>query len=334
MGRGPTESYYRVLNEDYVEGTITCLKKDTIKKNINTNFPNILNIEPTNRCNLNCIYCPRKQASKGVGNMEWHVFTKIIDEASSFQKLIMLNFHKDGESFLHPRFIDMIHYAKKKDVAKTIHLNSNALCWTDNLIDEILDSGIDDITISLDASKSETYKKHKGIDCLRQVEFNLYNFFEKREKKGLKKPFVRTKIMEFDEISKEEINEFFYKWEGIADDVQVTGIHSWSSAIKDVDITDEKSNKRYPCVIMWYALVIDWNGNVTVCSVDWNTEINIGNVTENSLQQIWKSTKLKEARKAQIEKRYDMYKVCKDCVVWVSAGDLTKWLKEKKEYYS
>ena len=150
----------------------------------------------------------------------------------------MLNLHKDGESFLHPRFFDMVRYAKKKDVAKTIHMNTNAVCWTDRVIDELLDSGIDDITVSLDAARPETFKKHKGVDRLEKIEKKVRRFFEKRDKLGLIRPFVRVKIMEFEEITKEEIKEFFDKWKDAADAVQVTGIHSWSGAIKDIKVTD------------------------------------------------------------------------------------------------
>lgn len=333
MGRGYTKEFHRALNADYVEGTLTCLKASTIKQVVNNEFPNILNIEPTNRCNLKCIYCPREKAAKGIGTMEWDLFTRIIDDAAQYNKLLMLNFHKDGESFMHPRFIDMIRYAKKKDVAKVIHANTNALCWTDRMIDEILDSGIDDITISLDAARAETYLKHKGVDCLDKVEHQVLRFLDRRNDLGLTHPFIRVKIMEFEEISRDEINEFFLKWEGIADMVQVTGIHNWSRAIDKVKITDETSPVRYPCVIMWYALVIDWNGEATVCSVDWNTEIKVGDLNKQTVHEIWNSPEIKAARMAQLEKRYDTYQVCKDCVVWVSIGDLTDWLIEKKELY-
>lgn len=333
MGRGPTKDYYKVLNEDYVEGTLTCLKPSTIKRVVNNQFPNVINIEPTNRCNLKCKYCPREKADKGIGIMDWNLFTRIIDEAANYNKLIMLNLHKDGESFLHPRFFDMVRYAKKKDVAKTIHMNTNAVCWTDRVIDELLDSGIDDITVSLDAARPETFKKHKGVDCLEKIEKKVRRFFEKRDKLGVIRPFVRVKIMEFEEITKEEIKEFFDKWKGAADAVQVTGIHSWSGAIKDIKVTDETSPTRYPCVIMWYALVINWNGESTVCSVDWNTEIKVGDIRTQPIHEIWNSAELKAARRSQIEKQYDKYAVCKDCIVWVSIGDLTDWLTEKKEFY-
>lgn len=265
--------------------------------------------------------------------MTWEMYTRIIDEISNYDQLMMLNFHKDGESFLHPRFMDMVRYAKKRDVAKVIHVNTNALCWTDKVIDELLDSGIDDITISLDAAWKETYKKHKGIDCLEKVEARIRRFYERRKQLGLSHPFVRVKIMEFGDISEEEIKDFFNKWQGIADMVQVTGIHNWSGEIKSLTVTDETSPVRYPCVIMWYALVINWNGEATLCSVDWNTEINVGDLNKQTINGIWNSNKVKDARRSQIEKQYDKYEVCKSCVVWVSIGDLTDWLTEKKEFY-
>lgn len=336
MGRGPTPEYYKVLHEDYVEGSLTCLKPEVIKRVVNKQFPNVLNIEPTNRCNYRCTYCPRELADKGVGNMDWNLYTRIIDEAADYPKLIMLHLFKDGESQIHPRFYDMVDYAKKKDVAKTVRMNTNASLWNDRVIDQLLDCGIDDMTVSIDAARPETYAKTKGvsIDYLERVERQVRRFFEKRAQRNLTRPFVRVKIMEFDEISKEELREFFDKWDGVADLVQVTGVHSWSGAIQDLRITDEQTPKRFPCALMWYALVVNWNGEVTVCSVDWNTEICVGDVNKQTLHEVWNSSKLKGARKAHVNGHYCAYKVCKDCVVWVSVGDMGGWFKERTDLYT
>ncbi|MDD5005999.1 MAG: radical SAM protein [Candidatus Omnitrophica bacterium] len=333
MGRGPTNNYYQLLNEDYIKGTLTCLRPSTIKRVVNTDFPNILNIEPTNACNLKCFYCPRERANKKVGFIDWNLYTRIIDEASHYNKLIMLNLHKDGEPFLHPRFMDMIRYAKKMQVAKTIHVNTNALCWTNDTIDELLDSGIDDITVSLDAARPETYKKHKGADLLERVEKQVLNFFKRRAKLALKQPFLRVKIMEFEGISKEEIEEFIDKWKDTADMVQVTGIHNWCGAIESLKISDETSSMRYPCAIMWYALAVNWNGEVTFCTVDWNTETKVGDVNKQTLHQIWNSHEVKETRRSHLEQKYDKCPPCKNCVAWVPFGDLTDWLLQRKEFY-
>ena len=333
MGRGPSEQYYRFLHEDYVEGTLTCLKTDVIKQEINTDFPLVLNVEPTNRCDLRCVYCPRRKARKGVGQMSWELYKKIIDETAEFKTLKMLHLFKDGESFLHPDFFKMVQYAKAKAAAKTVRVNSNAVCWNDKIINKIIDSGIDDITISLDAAYLATYSRDKGRNCLERVESNVNRLLEKRLELGAIKPFVRVKAMEFDGISRAEIDAFFNKWEGLADEVQITGIHNWSGAVNNIKITDEKTDSRFPCAIMWYALVINWNGKVTVCSVDWDTEIEVGDVTWETLHAIWNGPKIKAARKSQIDRNFNRYKVCRNCVVWVSVGDLSNWFAGRKAFY-
>jgi radical SAM protein with 4Fe4S-binding SPASM domain len=159
-------------------------------------------------------------------------------------------------------------------------------------------------------------------------------FFEKRSTVAQTRPFVRVKIMEFDDISREEVAEFHAKWAGVADMVQVTGIHNWSGEIDGVRVTDESSRVRYPCAIMWYALVVNWNGEVTVCSVDWNTQIRVGNVKERTLHAIWNSPEIKEARRSQVDGRFDKYSVCRDCVVWVSVGNMGDWFSENKQFIS
>ena len=82
MGRGPTKEYYQVMNEDYVEGTLTCLKPETVRAKISTEFPLVLNIEPTNDCNAKCYYCAREGTVKnqGVNYLEMKVFHNIVDQ--------------------------------------------------------------------------------------------------------------------------------------------------------------------------------------------------------------------------------------------------------------
>ena len=83
MGRGPTELYHEPMDDAYVDGTLTCLKPSTIQNHISTEFPLVLNIEPTNACNLRCICCPRDKAvlRQGTNYLSVELFRKIIDEA-------------------------------------------------------------------------------------------------------------------------------------------------------------------------------------------------------------------------------------------------------------
>ena len=221
MGRGPTKKYHKKLMDGYIEGTLTCLKSSVVRSEAHTDFPLVLNIEPTNDCNLNCYICPRRESGREVGYMTMDSFKKIVDEASQYKKLRMLNLHKDGESLLHPQLAEMIRYAKEKDISRVIHLNTNGTLLTARKAEEIIESGIDDITISLDAFSKETYKKIKRSSGFGTLEKKIISFFELREKMRYKTPFVRVKIMEFQDTAG-EIEDFVKKWTPIADEVQVS----------------------------------------------------------------------------------------------------------------
>ncbi len=331
MGRGPTKKYYQVMNQNYVEGTLTCLKPEIVKSKITNEFPLVLNIEPTNACNAKCYYCTHDKVVKNQGTnfLKIDDFKKIIDQVAS-HKLIMLNLHKDGEPLLHKNLPEMVEYAKKKDAAQVIHFNTNGILINSNVGRAVIAAGIDDITISIDAAREETYyqfKKQKGLD---KLEENIKRAIDYRDKIS-SKTMIRVKIMEFDDIKHDEIELFHKKWNGVADEVQVTGVHSWSGAV-DVKVTDEETKTRYPCVLLWYMLAVNSNGDVSVCNVDWDYSGVVGNIYRQSINEIWNSKLLKNIRRAQLKEDWCNPSVCKQCVVWVSVGNLWEFLKEKREF--
>ena len=315
MGRGPSEDYYRSMNDNYVEGTLTCLKPEVIKKRITTGFPLVLNIEPTNACNAKCYYCPHDQTVKnqGVNYLKTEDFRKIVNQIKS-NKLIMLNLHKDGEPLLHKDLPKMVEYVKQKDASEIIHINTNGILINSKTGRGIIEREIDDITISIDAAREETYYRFKKIKGLERLEEDIKRAFDYREKIGSKTK-IRVKIMEFDDIDSEEIELFQEKWSGIADEVQVTGIHSWSGAV-DVQVTDEQTDERYPCALLWYMLAVNSNGKVSICNVDWDYSGVVGDINNQSIHEIWNGKPLKNIRNAQLNGVWDCPKVCKDCVVW------------------
>lgn len=333
MGRGPTRKFYKDFAEEYVEGTLTCLQPKVIRERINTEFPLVLNIEPTNDCNAHCFYCPRKImiADKGTNYMSFGDFKKIIDQIPPEHKLIMLNFHKDGESLLHKDLPRMVKYTKDQDVAKITHINTNATLINTRVGRGIIESGIDDITLSIDASFGDTYFKLKKLKGLETLEKNVREAIEYRNKIGSRTK-IRAKIMEFGDVKREEVEHFVDKWTDVADEVQVTGTHSWSGAIDDMEVTDEKSHKRYPCALLWYMLAINSNGEVSTCSVDWNYSGVVGNVHEKSIKEIWNDERIREIRRNQLEGVWNDPGVCDECVVWVSVGDMWDYLKSRKEF--
>jgi len=334
MGRGPTQQYFKAMNSNYIEGTLTCLRPDVIKAKISTEFPLVLNIEPTNACNAKCYYCPRERTiqSQGENYLDFSIFRKIIDQISG-HKLIMLNLHKDGESLLHHDLPEMVGYARKKDAAQIIHLNTNGTLINTKTGKSIIENEIDDITVSIDAAREETYQKLKKIKGLVKLEENIKKAIDYRNRIH-SKTRIRVKIMEFDDVKTDEIEFFREKWKDVADEVQVTGVHNWSGAIEGFAITDEQTHDRYPCALLWYMLAINSNGKVSICNVDYDYSGVVGDIHKQSIKEIWNGDLIKNVRVNQLNGIWEKPHVCEECVVWVSVGNIWEFLQTRNEFIS
>ncbi len=54
--------------------------------------------------------------------------------------------------------------------------------------------------------------------------------------------------------------------------------------------------KEHKCFYPAYSMMVDWNGDVFLCTQDWNRRIKTGNLMLNSVYEIWTSQILKKYR--------------------------------------
>ena len=315
------------MKQFFIPGSYSFMKPEIIKGS-DISFPLMLNVEPTLLCNMRCFMCPshsvdlKQYQKRDAGFMEWELFVKIIDECAKEKRLLVLNMHKDGESTLHKQFPEMLKYASEKNAAEIIHFNTNCNIDDKGVIDRILASGVDDITLSIDAFTSEIFYKIKGVDIFDKVIENAHYFFEQRNKMGLDKPFIRAKIIK----TKDTINEidgFIEYWKEIADEVQVQGIHDFAGAL---ELQEGIKTERYPCVFPFYSTAINWDGKVTLCHRDFDDTDVFGNLKDLTLKEIYSSPKYAQYRKGLLENSVEGLSVCKKCTNWKDGPDMTDGL--------
>ncbi len=112
-----------------------------------------LHIEVTTRCNLNCIYCLRRFWSKyELADMTFKTFTKIFE---GIEELERINLYGFGEPLMNPRIVDMIAYARKHASNSKIFLSTNGMLLNQNLIEKMIESGLDSIAVSIDTVNPE-----------------------------------------------------------------------------------------------------------------------------------------------------------------------------------
>ena len=131
----------------------------------------INSIEVTSLCNLACEYCPNRLQHKyrKTGHMEWETFERAIYWVRYFCNQgtqLELNLFGIGEPTIQPKFIEMIHYAKKiLPFHQVIHFNTNGVTMTEDLARKIMDAGINHI----DITGHSPYHTAKAIRIFRKL---------------------------------------------------------------------------------------------------------------------------------------------------------------------
>ena len=118
--------------------------------------PTMVNIEPTNKCNLKCIMCPRDKMERSLGVMDLETFKRVIDQCvETGVTHITLNGY--GEPFIAKQIFEMITYTMQSSL--NLKINTNGHYLNPKNIDKLLDNPPSHLSISLDGATKETYEK-------------------------------------------------------------------------------------------------------------------------------------------------------------------------------
>ena len=255
-------------------------------------------IEPTNTCNLRCTFCfVTEGMTREGGFMEFDLFKKIIDDSPDLEHLCM---HNWGEPLLHKDIFRMIEYAKNKGVNYVV-MNTNGTLFTDKMIDRIVDSKLDIIRFSIDGS-AETFKRVRGVE-LQNIERNINKLKKVKEKR---RPKLKMGVVfTVEEDTEGDAEDYITHWEKIVDHVRLQPKLITSPR---TEVCPEPFGKDYG------KLVVLWDGRVIPCCVDYNANLTVGSVQNDTIQNLWKNEKMDLLRKQHLNGQFpDTCANCNEC---------------------
>ena len=255
-------------------------------------------IEPTNTCNLRCTFCfVTDGMTRDGGFMDFNLFKKIIDDCTDLEHLCM---HNWGEPLLHKDIFRMIEYAKNKGVNYVV-MNTNGTLLTDKMINRIVNSKLDIIRFSIDGS-AETFKRVRGVE-LENFEKNIKKLKIIKEKK---RPELKMGVVfTVEEDTEGDAEEYINHWEKIVDHVRLQPKLITSPR---TEVCPEPFGKDYG------KLVVLWDGRVIPCCVDYNANLMIGNIQNDTIPNLWKSEKLNILREQHLKGEFpDTCANCNEC---------------------
>lgn len=276
-----------------------------------TDFPIYLLIEPTSMCNLKCIMCfqvdKKFQQKKFMGVMPWKLFIRIVDEASEMG-CPAFTFASRGEPTLHKDFGKMLRYTAKAGILD-IKLNTNAMILTDNLIHDILSSGISEIVFSVDVATKKTYEEIRIGGRFEKVVSNIRKFHEIREKE-YKDCHTITRISGVKISDEQDIDQMSDFWSNIVDEVTIkSAIPRWDTYNNPI------TSMEIACRTLWRQMYVWWDGVVNPCDFDYMSYLQIGNAHSQSLKEIWDGSAMNALRTNHLAGKRNCHMPCDKCTL-------------------
>jgi MoaA/NifB/PqqE/SkfB family radical SAM enzyme len=145
-------------------------------------------IEPTVACNLDCITCFRNGWEQPMGRMSEETFEMIMEGLLELDPVPNVYFGGIGEPLFHPKTIDWIVAAKSLGVK--VELITNGTILTERKSQELIDSGLDVLWVSIDGASPETYADVRMGAELPSILGNLKRFAKMRPANHFPKPEI------------------------------------------------------------------------------------------------------------------------------------------------
>ena len=263
-----------------------------MKPTKHTPFPTHLEIETTNLCQLACPFCPHHKMERKKGIMTWDVLKKTIEEAKGKTKTCYM--HQIGEPLIHPNQVDMIKYVH--DAGIRVSISTNAMLLDIAMTKRLFNSGLDELTLAIDSLKPETYAKLRVKGDFQRVIRNIDLCLEYAG--GLTAYRIESPVIEVQVIvTKDNVSEipaFKAKYEpmlsriGNGSYLRIKQFSTFAGRVPDMSPEPSKP-LRFTCKKLWTHIGIQWNGDMSLCCRDYDSEMIVGNIMNQTIEEVWNS---------------------------------------------
>jgi len=122
-------------------------------------LPTFVQVEVVGQCNLRCRMCAIQFRKDGPphGPLAFMPFEKFTALLVQFPDLADLHLQGLGEPTMHPRFFDMVSHAVGRGIR--VSTNSNLTLWSERRARQCIDSGLAELSVSLDAADPAIYEE-------------------------------------------------------------------------------------------------------------------------------------------------------------------------------
>jgi len=284
-------------------------------------LPSWYQIDITNKCNFACKMCPRNKMSLDSEQMTFDVFKLIFDKIK-VNKIEMLSLTGMGEPFLHDSLFEMISIAKNNSIPVSITTNGTLL--NKEVVDKLLMLNVDHLRVSVDQisnlNNSELHPFSKAVLD------NIVALIESRSSAAVNKPIINLitvvtranmfhvkKIIAWakkngvDYVQLMKLSTRVNLLKGLpllAEEILFNSYHKYAKKLSfDLRSTYTRKTETKCSFLNNYLFILN-NGDVSPCCH--LRDYIVGNVLNDSIEEIWNGMKLAHFRE-------NWLKICGGC---------------------
>jgi 8-amino-3,8-dideoxy-alpha-D-manno-octulosonate transaminase len=237
----------------------------------------IVSIETTSICNLNCHYCPNSTVGRDNEFMKESTFYNIVDSLKEYNNNYTGEIypHFYGEPLLDTRLESFVMYVKKQHPLSIVKIYTNGELLSIERYYTLKEAGVDQFVIS-----QHTDKPSNNI-------LKLYNYTIEKS--------IKVDDIVYNETYKQKI---FFNRGGLVD----TEPH-----------TANRLSQMVHCTGVHNQMTFDYKGNAVLCCQDYLSNHTYGNIDKQSISEIWNNSVYMRTRNL-ILFGFLPLKICRTCM--------------------
>ena len=265
-------------------------------------------VETTAKCNLYCPMCPRETHPQPKSDMTAEVFERLVTEAGETAEHMMLI--GLGEPFMDPQIFQRIEFCHRHSISTLLSTNGTFL--DERCSAKVLESPLEQITLSFDGAKKETFEFYRKGAKFEKVRDNFVRFARMKKERGSKLQVVVQMVKM--EGNAGEVDEFLRFW-GAVPGVDQLRIKADETNLMRPDAGHTGDEWKHPCHYLWRgAVYVKENGDVYPCCQSYMLDGKpLGRIGEQPLVEIWNAPAIQQMRELHARGRGGEVDICARC---------------------
>ena len=142
---------------------------------------------------------------------------------------------------------------------------------------------------------------------------NLDTLKKSRDRYGSPLKIFVTSILMKQTVS--EVKRFKRVFSPRCDGIYFTCLANPGGQVRGIEdqISRRNGAPGSPCRLLWSTMVVNFDGTVTVCCLDFNNQLVVGDIGEDTLLHIWHNGAYRRYRELHRQRRFTEMPLCGEC---------------------